>query len=702
MRHIPRFMTAFSLYAVAAVVLLYHRGLLSGTNYLGNGGDPSLYIWMFRFLPKAIAHLQNPFVLKEAWAPVGLNITAATTTPLLALLAWPITALAGPIVAFNVVSIATPALAATSGYVFAGAFTKRWGVALVAGWIFGFSTYVFAALLGHLQTDFIAFVPLAFFAVVQRAAGKLSFVGFVLVLTVVISAQFLISLETFVTEAIFLFIFTVVTEASQSGGIARLIRLRTNNLIFGLVVAYMVVVVVMAPFIYSFFFAYGQMPHTLQNGGYWANDLLDFVIPTPVTWLGGHLAMPIAQQYTGNWSEDLGYIGIPLLLLTIFASLRTRYDKRAWPLLAVLGCGFVLTLGPRLHVLGRLTIKLPWALMEKLPLLGNAEPGRLMVFVLLGISGVCALWVDGIERRRETALSLLAVAAAFTLPASLFRPAGWWHERVPTAQLFGTGAYRRIIRQNENVLFLPFRNANGKAMFWQTETDGYFRMTNGYGDFIPIALNGWPAVRMLVAGSPGPHFARQFDLFTRATDIRKIIVPPPLLPVWRRALERGGWQPQAVGHLTVFAELSRVRADTPLVSRAEARYKFEAAHLAALRSAAVCMIAKNANQLYPASAITAHCLVPGFGPAVGNSRSNWDRLDGWLGFFDKGVGIGLNTNAATAARLVASTGAKAETIYFPYPQHFHKGGNPDRRGQLLEVFSKQNIEKLAFESETKH
>lgn len=696
MKHIPRLLTAFSLYAVAAVVLLYHRGLLSGTNYLGDGGDPSLYIWMFRFLPMAIAHLQNPFVLRGAWAPVGLNITAATTTPLLALLAWPITAFMGPIVAFNVISIATPALAATSGFAFAGAFTKRWLVAFIAGWIFGFSTYVFAALLGHLQTDFVAFVPLAFLAVVQRAAGKLSIIGFVLTLAGVLIAQFLTSLETFVTEMIFLFLFALVTEVARPGGITRLVRIRTDNLVVELTMAYALTVVVMAPFIFSFFRAHGQMPHMLQHGGYWANDVFDFVIPTPVTWFGGHLALPIARKYTGNWSEDLGYIGLPLLLMTVYAAWRGRHDSRAWPLLTVLGCGFVFTLGPRLHVLGQLTIKLPWALIEKLPLLGNAEPGRLMVFVLLAISGVCALWIDRLEQRRMTAVSMLAVAAAFTLPASLVRPAGWWHESVPTARLFRTDAYRRLIRRNDLVLFLPFKNANGRAMFWQTETRGYFRMANGYGDFIPPALNDWPAARMLVAGLPGPHFVSQFNLFARAIGIRKVIVPALLMPLWRPELDRGGWQPQTVGSLTVFTELPSVRAKTPLVSRAEARYTFDALHLAALRSAAACMITKNSKHIYPASAIAAHCLAPDFGTKVDNPRSNWDRLDGWLGFFNNGVGIGLNTNAATATHLVERTSTKAETIYFPYPHHFHIGEKSDRRGEFLEVFSKRNIEQFSL------
>ncbi|MDR3504708.1 MAG: hypothetical protein P4L52_00515 [Acidocella sp.] len=570
---------AFGIYTVAAVILLHHPGFLAGTSYLGNGADPSLYIWMFRFLPLAVTHLQNPFVLQEAWAPVGLNITQATTTPMLALLAWPITAAVGPVAAFNIVSIATPALAATSCFAFAATYAETWGTAFVAGWLFGFSTYVFAALLGHLQVAFIAFVPLAFLVVRQRAAEKLTLAEFFCSLTLILIAQFLTSLETFVTETIFLFLFTCVTELAQPDGIMRFVRLRSGNLVIGLIAVYAAVGIAMSPFIFNFFRDYTQMPHTLQNGGYWSLDLLDFMVPTPVTWLGGHLAWPIARHYTGNLSEDLGYIGMPLLLLTLLAAWRLRRDTQTRPLLAVLSCGFIFTIGPRLHILGWHTVDiLPWALMSKLPLLQNAEPGRLMVFVLLALSGLCACWIDRLEQRRAITLCVFAGAVACTLPATLAPSANWsttaasptgspatgeqrvWSTPVPTAQLFGTDAYRRLIRQDDTVLFLPLTVTNGAAMFWQLETNGYFRMINGYGNFIPRALEAWPAAQMLKAGAPGADFPQLFGQFARATGIDEVVIPASLLPVWNTALERSGWRPQTIGDLTVFTAPLRLAA----------------------------------------------------------------------------------------------------------------------------------------------
>jgi hypothetical protein len=78
---------AFTLYCAAAMLLLCRPGLLTGTDYLGYDTEPLVYIWVFKFLPAAIAHWHNPFILPLAWAPQGLNITQTPTTPSLALLA---------------------------------------------------------------------------------------------------------------------------------------------------------------------------------------------------------------------------------------------------------------------------------------------------------------------------------------------------------------------------------------------------------------------------------------------------------------------------------------------------------------------------------------------------------------------------------------------------------------------------------------
>ncbi|WP_288006096.1 hypothetical protein, partial [Acidiphilium sp.] len=63
----------FLTYLLASFALFDRTGILTGTHYVGNGADPYLYMWSFYFIPHAIVHGQNPFIISAAWAPAGLN-----------------------------------------------------------------------------------------------------------------------------------------------------------------------------------------------------------------------------------------------------------------------------------------------------------------------------------------------------------------------------------------------------------------------------------------------------------------------------------------------------------------------------------------------------------------------------------------------------------------------------------------------------
>jgi hypothetical protein len=62
---------AFGLYAIAAVTLLYRHGILAGTNYLGNGADPSLYMWMFAFFPRQSRIFRIRLCCRQLGRPLG-------------------------------------------------------------------------------------------------------------------------------------------------------------------------------------------------------------------------------------------------------------------------------------------------------------------------------------------------------------------------------------------------------------------------------------------------------------------------------------------------------------------------------------------------------------------------------------------------------------------------------------------------------
>ena len=683
-------LAAFGLYGAAAVLLLGHRYLIDGSGYLGDGTDPSLYVWMFRMLPWAIAHGQSPLILREAWAPVGLNITQATTTPLLAVLAWPITALVGPVVAFNIVSMLVPVLAAISGFMLARDVSRRWVTAVIAGWVIGFSTYVFAQLLGHLQVDFVAFLPLAFLLVRRRVRRVIAVRRYLALMVVVLAAQFLVSLEGFVTEGLFLGIFTIAAMLAEPGGWRQFWRLRWDHQLVELAMAYALVGVVVSPLLVTFFSQYADMPGSLQMGSAWVIDLANLVVPTPVTWLGGQAAQPLSRSFDGNWSECVGYIGAPLMILLGVASWHLRRERAAWPFLVLMVSGLVLSFGPVLHVFGVATMLMPWRFIENWPLMNNALPSRLMIFALIGMAGVIAIWLERGAGRWGWRAVLVALSLIMTLPSTRSHGGqiGWWRGRVPRARLFDTKLYRQVIGRNRLVLILPFGFERGAPMFWQAKTGGYFRMLDGYGNFIPGPLEQWPAVQMLAGNRVGPGFAAQFDGFAQAVGLSRVIVRPKQMPVWGKALRAAGWDATPVGRLTVFAPSAAVRAAGGRVSAAAMLLRFDRVQERALRGAARCLLARNSKQIDPTTAIRDHCLSPVFAPPRGSPNSNWTRFGGWLGASqgEVNIGIGLTVRGDAAQKLTDQFGAGTIARFFPYPTRQGKRLNRDQHGLMLDFY----------------
>jgi len=81
-----------------------------------------------------------------------------------------------------------------------------------------------------------------------------------------------------------------------------------------LVAAYFVMAVVCSPFLW--YALTGPSVQAGQGINYPA-DLLSFVIPTPMTWLGGRSFSSVSAAYLGNTSEQGTYLGLPLIAIAI-------------------------------------------------------------------------------------------------------------------------------------------------------------------------------------------------------------------------------------------------------------------------------------------------------------------------------------------------------------------------------------------------
>src|SRR5579863_800443 len=131
------------------------------TVHVGKSSDPSVYMWFFVWWPYAIAHHLNPFVTPLLWAPLGFNVTWTTGVPLAALAAAAVTTRFGPVVAYNLLSILSPALAGWTAFLLCRRITRRYAPALAGGYIFGFSSYMLAESRAHLVLVLVFLVPVA-------------------------------------------------------------------------------------------------------------------------------------------------------------------------------------------------------------------------------------------------------------------------------------------------------------------------------------------------------------------------------------------------------------------------------------------------------------------------------------------------------------------------------------------------------------
>ena len=105
------------------------------TSYLGYPRDPGFFIWCLEWWPWAILHGYNPFYSHLVWAPAGFDLTWTTSVPGLSLLAAPITLIFGPVVSYNILAIAGPALSAWTAYILCDCLVERFWPALFGGWV---------------------------------------------------------------------------------------------------------------------------------------------------------------------------------------------------------------------------------------------------------------------------------------------------------------------------------------------------------------------------------------------------------------------------------------------------------------------------------------------------------------------------------------------------------------------------------------
>src|SRR5215472_2821426 len=166
-------------------------------------GDPEQQTWFLAWTSYALTHGHNPLLTSYLHAPMGANLAINTSMPLLGLLGMPVTLLAGPVAAFNLLLRLGLAASGASMFGVLRRYVSWWPAAFGGGLLFAFSPYLANQAVRHLFLIFVPLVPL-FIPILDDwlVSRRRSPVHSGLLLGLVAALQYLISAEVLLTSAI--------------------------------------------------------------------------------------------------------------------------------------------------------------------------------------------------------------------------------------------------------------------------------------------------------------------------------------------------------------------------------------------------------------------------------------------------------------------------------------------------------------------
>jgi hypothetical protein len=527
---------AFLLYAALSWLLLCRGASLSGQVF-GYGSDPDLLMWFLAWWPWAVTHHALALHTNLLWQPYGLNLAWTTSVPFLALIAAPVTVLAGPVVAFNVLALAAPALAAWAAYLLCRGLGAEAWPAFCGGLLFGFSSYMAAQSFDHLNLDFCALIPLIVLVAVRRVRGLSSRGATVLGFAVLLACEFMISEEVLATFCLF-----AVIAFALAYGFEPMWRGRLRLLALDIVLAAPLALLPAAPFLLAMLKGANDLAHPSNWGVGFSTDFLNLLLPTESTWLG---LAGTSSHFAGALDEQAGYLGLPLLLLLVVIALDGVERRRLWLPLVMLAVIMLASLGPVLQIGGHVTrIPLPWALVAHLPLLGAALPSRCTVYGFLAVSIIVSLWLSA-RPERWRFIAVAAICCSLLPVPHPPLPSPW-------SAFFAPGRVQQVLRaQHPRLLVLPFGIA-GPSSYWQAESRFAYAQVGGYLGYPPGWAQHDPAVMELFSNTLLPDFRASFVKLCALRGVQFVVAGPGTAPAQGKILASLGWQAQKIDDVTIY------------------------------------------------------------------------------------------------------------------------------------------------------
>ena len=432
--------------------------------------DAEIFTWSFAWWPHAILHWTNPFVSHVVYAPTGVNLAWVTSVPGLAVAFAPVTLLFGPSAAFNVAAVLLPALSAWTAFALCRYVTGSTRASFVGGYLYGFSAYMLGhEFASHLNLTSVFLLPLAVLLVLRHLRGELDSRGLAWRLGLLLAFQAYVSTEVTVTLTI-----ALAVGLALAFGLVRETRSRIRSTLRALAGGYGLAAVLAAPIIYYALTGLTRGVNTFAD--YFSADLLNLVLPTHLTGLGGNMFNEITGRFPGNDAERGAYVGLPTLLIVGLFAKRTWKAASTRFLLAGFVLAVFLSLGTGLFVDGHRVAWLPWSIWAHWIGFEQIIPSRLIVYGVLAASVMVAMWLSTTKGRGYRSPYLLAVLAVAALIPPVWRADDVFHP--PRWSFFSDGLYKKCLPRNETVMIFPFGRW-GDSLLWQAETGFWFKMVDG-------------------------------------------------------------------------------------------------------------------------------------------------------------------------------------------------------------------------------
>ena len=347
-----------------------------------------------RYDAVAIAHGHLPALVTTAMgAPRGVNLMWNTSVLLPGILLAPVTLLAGPQVSLTIMlTLGRAGSAASLFWVL-----RRWGAstgaAALGGAVYGFSPALVNSGIGHYHLVLAVLPPLMIDALLRILTGRGSAIRSGVWLGLLAAAQLFTGEELLAETALAAVVLVVVLAVSYP----RAVRDRARDVASGIGVSAAIALLICGHALWVQFAGPLTEHNNPAGPDPFTNRLAFFVDPPGNLLLHTRATAAAAAAYSRGLPEYLGYLGWPLLVVLVAATIRYWRDPKVrtvaacWLVLELLSLGGGTLSHGGFQFPGYL---LPFHWLQGSPVLSQALPDRLSILADGAAGAVLAFSLD--------------------------------------------------------------------------------------------------------------------------------------------------------------------------------------------------------------------------------------------------------------------------------------------------------------------